>query len=277
MSAGCRAFVEESIVRTCESCGGAYDRSGFSGAQWKNRSKTGRRCLDCVASEGASEGDGGWLTCTCGKVEFNIPCKSVLRYECCCCDCNKFHVLCHAKGGAPPPPVADLVYYPNAFMIERGLQHLRCFTIQRGYPSRRVVATCCWTAMLADHPYYEGKRVAMYNGPATLKSTGTAVQGRSPLLPADDRIFQADMTPEQLAALPTFRRPAPAQGCARTWEGATSAAVDAIAAMKEADGSWKRRYVMWDLITVQELIEQLPTGVEVADPAHFGPAPLWGQ
>ena len=81
------------------------------------------------------------------------------------------------------------------------------------------------------------------------------------------------MAQEQLAALPVSHP----STRVRTWDEATRVATDAIASMKETDGSWKRRYTMWELITIQELIGRLPRGAEVADPSHIGPTPLWSK
>ena len=269
MPGECHNIITESVVRSCDACGEAYDRTGFSNAQWKGKGKAGRRCILCIAGSeemqpAAKEGDCAWLTCSCGQVEFNLPCRSVLRFECCCCDCRKGHELCHAKGGPAPPPVPDLVYYPNALMVERGHEHLRCFTIQEGFPTRRVVATCCWTAMVADHPAYAGKRFVAYQGPATLKCTGIEVNGRSPLRAPDGRIFQSDMSAAELAALPPLRESA----TKRSWAQATTAAEAALEAMQ------KRNMSLWQLVTVQELIKGIPSGVQVADAAHVGPTPF---
>ena len=194
------------------------------------------------------EGSQSFVNCACGKVSLSLPCKSVQRFECCCCDCQKALRWSHeAKGGPPPPPVADVVYYPNILMATEGPELLRCFTLQKGFPSRRVYASCCWTPLIADNPAYEGKRLAVYNGPANLKVTGMEVHGQSPLRPADDRIRQADMTPAELGALPPFR-PLSVQ---RTWVEATAAAEAAIRSMQGASGGWKPQWRMWDLVTVR--------------------------
>ena len=212
------------------------------------------------------------LSCRCGKVEISLPFKSILRYECCCCDCRKGLAFFHtSKGGPTPPTIPDIVYYPNLLMVMSGRSLLRCFTIAKQFPSRRIYASCCWTPLLADNPAYQAKRIAVFNGPARLKVNGTFVAGRSPLHPPDDRIRTGDMTPAELGALPSFTPPT----TPRTWVGATAAAERALAEMKDASGAWKPTWRMWDLVTVQQLIESLPTGVEVADPSHDGPTPYW--
>ena len=260
------------------------------------------------------EGSQFFLNCACGKVSLSIPCKSILRYECCCCDCRKgLHWFHETKGGPPPPQVADIVYYSNILMATEGRELLRCFTLQDDFPSRRVYASCCWTPLIADNPAYEGKRFAAYNKPAHLKVSGTVVHGQSPLRPADDRIRLSDMAPAELSALPPFKTPR----VKRTWMEATAAAEAAVRSMQGGSGGWKPQWRMWELVTVrgalqehtplhykgltngparptasrlsqpeprtlhpspnqvQQLIESLPTGVEVADPQHAGPVPFW--
>lgn len=191
------------------------------------------------------EGSESFVNCACGKVSLSLPCESVQRFECCCCDCQKALRWSHkTKGGAPPPPVADLVYYPNILMATEGWEFLRCFTLQKDFPSRRVYASCCWTPLIADNPAYECKRLAVYNGPALIRVTG--LHGQSPLRPADDRIRQSDMTPAELARLPPFQPPS----VQRTWVEATAAAEAAIRSMQGASGGWKPQWRTWDLATV---------------------------
>jgi hypothetical protein len=219
-----------------------------------------------------AEGDVTFLSCQCGKVEISLPSKSIQRYRCCCCDCRKGLEFFTAKGGPAPPAVPDLVYYPNVLMVCEGHAHLRCFTLQNGFPTRRVYAACCWTPLLADHPAYEGSRLVVYNRPAKLKCTGTFAHNRSPLRRPDSRIFEGDWKAAELGPLPPFQPPR----AAVSWADATRDALASIAGMKEpASGRWRPKWSMWKLLTAQQLIQSLRYGVEVADPAHEGPIPGW--
>lgn len=222
------------------------------------------------------EEGGGHLSCKCGKVVIALPHKSILRYECCCCDCRKaVSFFAAAKGVGPPPqPFADIVYFPNIFMVNQGREHLRCYAIQTGFPSCRVYASCCWTCMLADNPAYESKRLAVYANHATLELNGLVANGRHPLRAADDRIRQSDMTAAELAALPPFHPPGASR--IRKWPDATAHAESAVREMKGADGvQWAPKWRLWHLETLQQLIASLASGVEVMDPTHQGPTPYW--
>ena len=232
----------------------------------------GHEALD---DECGVESDTAFLSCQCGKVEISLPNKSIQRYRCCCCDCRKgleyFHT---AKGGPAPPAIPDLVYYPNVLMVCEGHSHLRCFTLQKGFPTRRIYAACCWTPLLADHPGYEGNRVVVYNRPAKLKCTGTFAYNRSPLRRPDGRIFESDLSAAELGSLPSFQPPRDA----RSWPDATRDALTAVTAMADpSTGGWRHKWSMWKLVTVQQLIASLPRGVEVADPAHQGPIPAYAR
>ena len=230
----------------------------------------GHEALDDECGE---EFDTTFLSCQCGKVEISLPSKSIQRFRCCCCDCRKGMEYFHtAKGGPAPPSVPDLVYYPNVLMVCEEHAHLRCFTLQKGFPTRRVYAACCWTPLLADHPGYENSRLVVYNRPAKLKCTGTFAHNRSPLRRPDSRICQSDLSAMELGALKPFQPPRDA----RSWPDATRCALAAVAAMKEpSTGGWRRKWSMLNLVTAQQLIASLPRGIEVADPAHQRPTPAW--
>lgn len=44
------------LQKKCDGCGVSHDRSGFSGAQWKGKGKTGRKCLQCIPGSAAIGG-----------------------------------------------------------------------------------------------------------------------------------------------------------------------------------------------------------------------------
>jgi hypothetical protein len=149
------------------------------------------------------------LTCKCQKVEISIAAPPVNRLECCCRDCRKGLAWCASKGGPPPPPVPDLVYFPNAIRVDMGMKHLKCYLIKQAYNTRRVVAQCCWTCLVADHPSYRGTRIVSYNY-TTISNNNNFTRnddGETLLLPVQRRIFQNDMSPEELALLPLFSPP----------------------------------------------------------------------
>jgi hypothetical protein len=57
---------------------------------------------------------------------------------------------------------------------------------------------------VADHPSYRGLRIVSYYNPAVLALQN---QGENNMLPVQRRIFQNDMSPEELALLPPFSPP----------------------------------------------------------------------
>ena len=141
------------------------------------------------------------LSCVCNQTKISIASAPIRRVECCCMDCRKGVAWCHTAKGGPEPPhpflVADLVYFPNLLKVECGREYLKAYLIQQNYNTRRVVATCCWTVLLGDHPAYQQERFVTYPPPAVL-SLASGVQ----LFPPTRRIFTQDLTPEELESLP---------------------------------------------------------------------------
>ncbi|KAJ1434714.1 hypothetical protein B484DRAFT_282711 [Ochromonadaceae sp. CCMP2298] len=200
------------------------------------------------------------LSCVCGETSIHLPGKPVLRYECCCCDCRRGLAVCQERGGAKPPLVPDLLYFPNRLQVISGKDHLRCFTLLKGYPTRRVVAVCCWTALLADHPSYESVRLVTYPIPAVITLDDESEVCR----PVDTRIFQDDMSAAELAAL----GPAP-NNCSLS--GPERKAKADAAARRWMDEQEHEK----DVISVQTLIDSVIGKVEVADAGYAAPVPLW--
>ena len=97
--------------------------------------------------------------------------------------------------------------------------------------------------------------------PGTLTMDGGAV-----LRPVDQRIFQSDMSDEELALSPSFTPPhLPVE-----WGTATAAAatkIEALDARPAASGRWR---------TVQQVIAEIGSA-EFADSNHAGPTPAWNR
>ena len=210
------------------------------------------------------------LRCVCGQVRLNFPQPAVLRRECCCVDCRKGLRWCVERGGPPvrsdcaetSDPPADLLYYPNALSIDSGSANLKCYVIKSGFPTKRVVASCCWTVLCGDHPNYKGILVVTYPGHAILENDCT--DGTS-TRPFDSRQRENDMSASELAALPPRNFPA----STRTFDEALTIATSGLSDLARAGN----KTVANELISIRSLIGSL--GVEVADPNHEGPVPAY--
>jgi hypothetical protein len=189
-------------------------------------------------------------------VELSIAALPVNRLECCCRDCRKGLAWCTSKGGPPPPPVPDLVYFPNAIRVDKGVEHLGCYLIKKEYNTRRVVAKCCWTCLVGDHPSYRGLRLVSYYSPPALLS----LQNGENCLPVQRRIFQDDMTPEELTALPPFSPPPVSSSKSVTKE--------------ELDELLSKNKLKFE--TIQTLIDSFGK-VHVMDSDYDGPVTAWNK
>lgn len=198
------------------------------------------------------------IRCQCNQVRISIPFPPVRRLECCCCDCRKSLKLFADQGGPTPEPLADVVYFPNALRVDSGMEHLRSFLVREGSNTRRIVAECCWTCVLCDHPSYDGIRFATYNRPAFVH-----LGDMGPLRPPDGRIFQQDMTQEELATLPPEPRGTPDRGKKEATVGA-KAALDTLSTVEG------------EFITIQTLLQSIEH-LETMDPQHDGPEPFWNR
>eukprot|EP01052_Picozoa_sp_SAG31_P009042 SAG31_NODE_467_length_15267_cov_13.792919_18_plen_129_part_00 len=64
------------------------------------------------------------------------------------------------------PEIVDGTYWPNDWDVMRGKEHLKCYYLREGMQSNRMVATCCHTCMIVDHPFYEEKVCLVLDGEA---------------------------------------------------------------------------------------------------------------
>jgi hypothetical protein len=136
------------------------------------------------------------------------------------------------------------------------MEHLRCFLIKEGYNTRRVVADCCWTCILGDHPAYEGLHFVSYNKPEIISFKGQDAS----LRPVDERINKNDMATEELVSLPMEGTPDP------SWRTrGVSEAKDALSLLPKDE-----------YLTVQGLIQAVGK-VEIMDPNYNGPDTKWNK
>lgn len=190
------------------------------------------------------------LTCTCGEVVLSLAGPPLNRLECCCMDCKKALHWCHSTLRGPELTTAyvDLVYYPNCFQIEQGGEFLDVYMIKEGYSTKRIVATCCGTALMGDHPFYQGAKFVTYK-PAQLKNCE--------LMRAQRRIFEADNTPDEKATIPKFIRP------------------PKLDDIEQPDlNAWKSKHPHYT--TIQGLIRTIGP-VQYMDPEFDGKEPQWNK
>jgi hypothetical protein len=103
------------------------------------------------------------VSCRCGEVEFDVlgarPAAVILDG---CRDCRDFNdwALGHhmtAVGGAPLPRATAPLhqhYYPNRVRVRAGEENLFECRLDRQTATVRVVAKCCWSQLMGDHPLY---------------------------------------------------------------------------------------------------------------------------
>jgi hypothetical protein len=93
--------------------------------------------------------------CACGRVELEAIGKPILSTACYCDDCQEGARQIEALPNARPVLDPDggsayLLYRKDRMKCSKGAEHLRDYKIKDESPTRRVVATCCNSAMFLD-------------------------------------------------------------------------------------------------------------------------------
>ena len=93
--------------------------------------------------------------CLCGSVEFEVVGAPILCAVCYCDDCQEGARQIEALPNAPPVLDTDggtpyLLYRKDRMKCSKGAEHLRDHKIKKDSPTRRVVASCCNSAMFLD-------------------------------------------------------------------------------------------------------------------------------
>jgi hypothetical protein len=104
-------------------------------------------------------------TCQCGKVVFETAGAPILVAACYCADCRKAGHAFEAMPAAAPVLEADggtplLVYRKDRVRCAQGREHLEAWRLKAGSPTRRVLATCCNSAMFVD--FTRGHWLSLY-------------------------------------------------------------------------------------------------------------------
>lgn len=95
------------------------------------------------------------VQCACGSVDIDVAGEPTLGAACYCDDCQKGARQIEALPGASPIMGADggtdlLLFRKDRMQCSKGSDLLRDYRIKDGSPTRRVVATCCNSAMFLD-------------------------------------------------------------------------------------------------------------------------------
>lgn len=93
--------------------------------------------------------------CACGSVEIKAVGAAILSVACYCDDCQEgarqIEALQKAQSVLGPyGGTAYLLYRKDRIQCSKGTEHLRDYKIKNESPTRRVVATCCNSAMFLD-------------------------------------------------------------------------------------------------------------------------------
>jgi hypothetical protein len=95
------------------------------------------------------------VSCTCGTVTFALSGAPFLVAECLCSSCRAAGEMLEALPGAPPlldakDATLTAMYRKDRLTCTAGSEMLREFRLRPESPTRRIVATCCNSAMLLD-------------------------------------------------------------------------------------------------------------------------------
>ncbi|RUO29559.1 hypothetical protein CWE14_13945 [Aliidiomarina soli] len=95
------------------------------------------------------------VQCACGSVEIEVAGVPILGAACYCDDCQEGARQLEALPGASPIMGPDggtdlLLFRKDRVQCSKGIALLRDYRINDDSPTRRVVATCCNSAMFVD-------------------------------------------------------------------------------------------------------------------------------
>src|ERR1700733_15172243 len=103
--------------------------------------------------------------CQCGKVKFEVTGPPILTGACYCTSCQEAGRRFEELASAPPvldpdSGTAYVLYRKDRVQCVMGQEHLEERRRKPGSPTRRVIATCCNSAMFLD--FTKGHWLSMY-------------------------------------------------------------------------------------------------------------------
>jgi hypothetical protein len=107
----------------------------------------------------------GVATCRCGKVTIEAIGRPILTASCSCASCRDAGRRLERLAGAPPVLDPDggtsmILYRKDRVLCVAGRRHLEEHRLKPDSPTRRVVASCCNSAMFLD--FTRGHWLSMY-------------------------------------------------------------------------------------------------------------------
>ena len=144
------------------------------------------------------------VTCFCGEVAFTVFNGRVrMARECACNDCYQHMKWCRAVGGPDVPPIPHGGYWDNDIQLDRGEENLIVVMLREGGRSRRLVAKCCYSTLIIDHPGYKQLCFLLFENACKIpwdRETDPPSVTRPPI----DRIYMKDWD-DYRGKLPEFK------------------------------------------------------------------------
>jgi len=133
-------------------------------------------------------------TCRCGKVKFEAVGAPILTGACYCASCQEAGRRLEQLASAPPVLDPDggtgvILFRKDCVQCVKGLEYLEEHRLKPKSPTRRVVATCCNSAMFLD--FTKGHWLSMFRnrfstGAPPLEMRVMTAERRADVVLADD-------------------------------------------------------------------------------------------
>ena len=110
---------------------------------------------------------------------------------------------CRAVGGPDVSPIPHGEYWDNDIQLDRGEENLMVVMLRESGRSRRLVAKCCYSTLIIDHPGYKQLSFLLSENACKIPSDNET-DPPSVTRPPSDRIFMRDWDGSR-GELPEFK------------------------------------------------------------------------